>query len=81
MNKVLRPEARYKTHQLIQELLDISKEFENPNMRVTQLITYSKERDVLPFSDTLDKIYGVGHKDNYGLFAMQEAFPNVHVGY
>lgn len=83
MDKVFRPEARYKVHTMIDELLDISKLFNNPNMKVTQLITYNEERDVAPFESKVASLYGhkADRRDVYGLFSMPEAFPNIHIGY
>ena len=53
------------------------------DLRVTQLITYSHERDVQPFEDdgTLNRVYGVNRSRNFGLFSMREAFDHLHVGY
>jgi len=81
---VYQPEARRKTHQVIAELLAYPATTEVPeSYRVTQLITYSQERDVDPFDKdgTLDKVYGLNRPNNYGLFAMEEAWQNVHIGY
>lgn len=87
MNKVKRPEARRKVHQVINELLDIAKNLNDRNFSVTQLITFSKGRDVDPFESKLEKIYGKSKEnggtraENYGLFSMKEAHPNLHIGY
>lgn len=83
-DSVLQPEARRKVHQVIQELLEYPATTGDVNFnRVTQLITYSQARDVLPFVNdgTLDNIYGKNHPANYGLFAMEEAWQNIHIGY
>lgn len=81
MKKVYRPEARYKTHQALEELLAMPRDLKDINMRVTQLITFSFKRDVESFKAQLDDLYGKGRLDNYGLFAMPEAHPNIHIGY
>jgi hypothetical protein len=81
---VLQPEARRKVHQIITELLQYPATTSDANNnRVTQLITYSQPRDVQPFitDGTLDKVYGAGRPNNYGLFAMEEAWQNIHIGY
>ena len=83
-NKVYQPEARRKVHLVISELLQFPKTLENPaKYLVTQLITYSYERDVKPFEDdgTLAELYGANHPSNYGLFAMEESWQNIHIGY
>jgi hypothetical protein len=56
------------------------------NMRVTQIITYSYDRDVKPFDKgteqpSLDSVYGAGRMPNYGLFQMDEAWPKIHIGF
>ncbi|MDO8513631.1 MAG: cell envelope integrity protein TolA [bacterium] len=87
MQKVKRPEARYKVHKAIGELLDITTKLNNHNLLIRQLITFSKKRDVDPFKSKLDELYGKAISDggtraeNYGLFQMKEAQPNIHIGY
>lgn len=79
---VYRPEARRKVHQLIQEILQFPYDMNNIfYYHVTQLITFSDERDVQPFMDTLKALYGYPRPSNYGLFAMPESWAQVHVGY
>ena len=81
-NNVFQPEARRKTHQVIDELLDYPYTTPSPdNYKVTQLITFSKERDVDPFKDKIDKLYGINRYANNGLFAMVESWTQVHVAY
>lgn len=83
-DQVYRPEARRKVHQALGELLQFPYDTENLTFyRITQLITYSEERDVLPFAEdgTLDQLYGVPREANFGLFAMLEAWQNIHLGY
>jgi transcriptional regulator with XRE-family HTH domain len=83
MELVYKPEAQYKVHLVVKELLDMPFDLGNINLRVTQLIVHSKERDVTPFEKdgTLDKVYGEDRPVNYGLFSMPEAKDHVHVGY
>jgi len=77
-----KPTAQNNVHTVISELLQFPYDLGNPDYyRVTQLITYSEERDVLPFQDQLDKLYGRGRPNNYGLFAMPEAHDHLHIGY
>ncbi|AKM82269.1 MAG: Plexin repeat family protein [Berkelbacteria bacterium GW2011_GWE1_39_12] len=79
---VYQPEARKKVHQVIAELLKFPYDKGNTSTyRVTQLITYSKERDVIPFSSILNALYGKTRPANYGLFAMPESWAQVHVAY
>lgn len=81
-NMVYRPEARRKTHQVITELLRFPYDKANVRyFRVTQLITFSGDRDVTPFASILDAIYGAKRPANYGLFSMPEAWAQVHVAY
>ena len=82
--KVFQLEARRKTHLTIAELLQFPYDAGDVNQyKVTQLITYSYERDVQPFEKdgTLDKLYGLPRPANYGLFALKEAWQNIHIGY
>jgi len=82
--KVSQPEARRKTHLAIQELLQFPYNTDNKDYyKVTQLITYSYERDVQPFEKdgTLDKLYGLPRPANYGLFWLKESWQNIHIGY
>ncbi len=83
MERVYRPEARRKVHLVLRELLDMPFALNDIDLRVTQLITYSHERDVRPFEHdgTLDRVYGQGRSKNFGLFAMKEAFRHLHIGY
>lgn len=83
MERVYRPEARRKVHLVLRELLDMPFTLDDIDMRVTQLITFSHERDVQPFeaNGTLDRVYGRGRSKNFGLFSMKEAFGHLHIGY
>lgn len=83
MERVYRPEARHKVHLVIKELLDMPFVLDDIDLRVTQLITYSYERDVRPFErdGTLDKVYGRNRSRNFGLFAMKEASDHLHIAY
>lgn len=88
-----RPVAQEKVHQVIKQLLQMPSANEPKlnlpdlfNMRVTQLITFSNERDVLPFETgeekpTLDGVYGKNRLPNYGLFQMNEARDHIHIGF
>lgn len=79
---VYQPEARFKVHQLISQLLQMPYDLGSQSeYKVTQIITFSEERDVVPFKDILDKLYGKTRKPNYGLFSMPEAWGQVHIGY
>lgn len=79
---VYQPEARRKTHTVIGELLEFPYLAPNINdYKITQLITYSEERDVNPFKEIADKLYGTAHPPNYGLFSMPESWAQVHIGY
>lgn len=80
--KCLKEAAQKKVHTVIEQLLQFPYDMNSPNYyRVTQLITYSAERDVTPFADKLDALYGSSHPSNYGLFAMPEARDHLHIGY
>jgi len=82
--KVYQPEARRKVNQAIGELLQFPYDKNDTDRyRITQLITYSQERDVDPFQEdgTLDKLYGMPRPKNFGLFSMLEAWQNIHLGY
>ena len=79
---VYRPEAQRKVHDLIAELLQFPYDIKNKTeYRVTQLITFSKERDVTPFKALVDKLYGASRPANYGLFNMPEAWDHLHIAY
>lgn len=81
---VYQPEARRKVHLAITELLKWPYDSGDVNYnRITQLITFSYDRDVQPFEQdgTLDKLYGLPRPANYGLFYMLEAWQNIHIGY
>lgn len=79
---VYQPESRKKIHQVIHDLLQFAYDSGNKDYyKVTQLITYSQERDVTPFATTLDKLYGKVRPANYGLFSMPEAWGQIHIGY
>lgn len=79
---VYRPEAQRKVHDLIAELLQFPYDMKNKTeYRVTQLITFSKDRDVTPFKALVDKLYGASRPANYGLFSMPEAWAQVHIAY
>lgn len=74
--------AQANVHKVIGELLQMPYDLGNPDYySVTQLITYSEERDVLPFAAKLDQLYGTDRPSNLGLFAMPEASGNIHIGY
>jgi len=82
--KVYQPEARRKVNQAISELLQFPYDKNDTDRyRITQLITYSQERDVDPFQEdgTLDELYGMPRPKNFGLFSMLEAWQNIHIGY
>jgi len=82
--QVYQPEARRKVHLAITELLKWPYDSGNKDYyRITQIITYSYDRDVQPFEKdgTLDKIYGLPRPANYGLFYMLEAWQNIHISY
>lgn len=83
MERVYRPEARRKVHLVLRELLDMPFALNDIDLRVTQLITFSFERDVQPFEadGTLDRVYGRNRSRNFGLFAMPEAHDHLHIGY
>ncbi len=76
---VYQPEARRKVHQLIGELLDIAEE--SPELKMSQIITYSQNRDVHPFESLLDNLYGSDRQPNYGLFSREEMLGHIHIGY
>jgi hypothetical protein len=75
-----KPTAQENVHQVISELLELPYKTDMSN-RVIQLITYSQERDVDPFSETLTDLYGFIRPPGYGLFAMPEAWDHLHVAY
>ncbi len=87
MQKVYRPEARRKVHQVIDELIEMPNVLKNLNYKVIQMITFSEDRDVVPFESKIEKIYGKSIADggsrvkNYGLFSMPQAHRNIHIGY
>lgn len=77
-----KPTAQNNIHKAIGELLQFPYDHGDPdNYRITQLITYSTERDVTAFSAQLDKLYGADRPANYGLFSMPEASTHIHIGY
>lgn len=79
---VYRPEARRKVHELIQQALQFPTDMNNQYYyHVTQLITYSDSRDVQPFMSILKTLYGLPRPANFGLFAMPEAWAQVHIAY
>jgi hypothetical protein len=80
--KVFQPEARRKVHLVMSELLQFPYDLNDTDKyRVTQLITFSKVRDVDPFEALLDRLYGANRPPNFGLFNMNEAWWNIHIGY
>lgn len=80
--KCYKPTAEANVHQVIEELLQFPGEQGERNVyRVTQLITFSQELDVDPFSDQLNNLYGYIRPRNYGLFAMPEAWAHLHIAY
>jgi hypothetical protein len=68
-------------HKTDQELLAMSTELKDPVMKPTQIITFSKDRDVTPFATEIDNLYGKNRQSNYGLFSMKEMQNRIHVGY
>jgi predicted SAM-dependent methyltransferase len=79
---VYRPESQRKVHETIGQILDFPYKMENSNYyRPTQLITYSKDRDVSPFNELLNKLYGPDRPVTYGLFNMLESWGHIHIGY
>lgn len=79
---VYQPEARRKVHQVIGELLQFPYDkVDWRRYRVTQLITFSEDRDVAPFAAALDRLYDKVRPANFGLFAMPESWPHIHIGY
>jgi hypothetical protein len=79
---VFRPQAQIKVHQVITELLQFPYDMQDEQeYRVNQLVTFSQERDVDPFSDILDKLYGNPRPGNVGLFSMPESWAQVHIGF
>ena len=91
-----RPKAREKVHQVTKELLEMPSadipRLGLPDligMRVTQLIVWSYERDVLPFETgaekpTLDEVYGPRPLTNTGLFATtghNYLLDHIHIGF
>jgi hypothetical protein len=80
--KCFKPTAQKNVNKVIGELLqfptDSGNEFTN---KVTQIITYSDERDIQPFGDILNNLYGVFRPANYGLFAMPEAYDHIHIAF
>jgi hypothetical protein len=75
------PKSQEEIHRVIEHLLQMPTKLKDDNQKVVQLITYSQERDVDPFKDTLDKLYGKNRQPNYGLFAMPEAWDHIHISY
>lgn len=79
---VYRPEARKKVHQVIAELLQFPYDMKNvETYKVSQLVTYSQERDVDPFASILNTLYGKIRPGNVGLFSMPESWAQVHIGF
>jgi len=91
-----RDKVRAKIHQVTKELLEMPAANipklglpDRSEMRVTQLIVWSYERDVMPLEigteqPTLDYVYGTGRQPNYGLFATKGnnyLLDHIHVGY
>ena len=98
--KCYRPQARIKVHQVTKELMEMPSYNEEPlasllglpdliEMRITQLIVWSYERDVLPFetgaeTPTYEEVYGKRSLPNYGLFATTEnnyLLDHIHIGF
>ncbi len=76
--------ARENVHTAIEQLLRAPIEYKLPNNKVIQLITYNKERDVIPFSGEGSLVYqnyGEPTPQVYGLFAMKEAYQQLHIGF
>lgn len=75
--------GRANVNKVVKELLEFPEERNDIDLRITQLIIFSRERDVVPFEKdgTLDRIYGKDRPANYGVFAMPEAWDHVHIGY
>ncbi len=81
-DQVYRPEARRKIHLVVGQLLQFPYDLNDTDKyRVTQLITFSKARDVTPFEDKLDKLYGANRPWNFGLFSMRESWAGIHIAY
>ena len=87
--------ARNKVHYTVRELLQYPQGTDSLILnRITQIITYNYERDVLPFENgtekpTLDSVYSEGRLSNYGLFTMMDpdgkpyapSVRNIHFAY
>lgn len=77
-----KPKAQEKVNKVIGELLQFPYDAGKPDYyKVTQLITYSEVRDVLPFAVQLNSLYGRDRNNNVGLFAMPEMHNHIHIGY
>ena len=80
--KCYKPTAQKNIHTVIGELLQFPYDKNEPDyLAPIQLITYSYERDVAPFKSQTDELYGILKPANFGLFAMPEAWGNIHIGY
>ncbi len=78
------PTAQKNVHTAIGELLQFPyKTNDSDYYKINQLITYSNERDVIPFQEEgiLDNLYGLPRPANIGLFSMPEAKDHLHIGY
>lgn len=75
--------ARNNVHTSVKNLLYMQEYTNDNDLKVIQLIVYNEQRDVTPFIDdgTLDKFYGKNRLPNYGLFAMTEAYQQVHIAF
>jgi DNA repair ATPase RecN len=79
---VYRPEAQRKVHELIQQTLQAPTDLNNKYYyRPSQLITFSNQRDVQPFADTLNSLYGLPRAANLGLFALPQSWSQIHIAY
>ena len=91
-----RCQARNKVHLVIKELMQMPSSKDSAlglpdliGMRIMQLITWSYDRDVLPFETGEEKpsykdVYGQKTISNYGLFATSEnnyLLDHIHIGY
>jgi len=80
--KCYKPTAQKNVHKVIEELLAYPVETGDPFVnKVTQIITLSQERDVDPFEDQLQNLYGILRPKSFGLFAMPEAYDHLHIAY
>ncbi len=80
-----RDAARNKVHKVIKQLLEYPADQGSVIAnRISQIMTYSQERDVTPFEEgtekpTLDEVYGEGRLPNYGLFSMTDGAGNPYL--